>query len=183
MIDALKGNLLVNNSFLGSTVCWDSRYEIPSYGCSAERTSSLGREELTPDVIMVFMGMNDWGKGIKVLPGDGEEHDLSVFYVAYRQMLGNLIKNYPQAEIWCLTLPVSGCTCGEENSFPYCKGGIHIKEYCKAIDACAKEFKCRLIDLYDTVKSYDTIDDFHPSAQGMSTLAKAVLEQLRKEDF
>ena len=178
VISALNGELLVNNSFSGSTVCWNSRYEIPSYGCSEERTSCLGKEDLSPDVIMVFMGMNDWGKGVRVLPGVGEEHDLTVFSVAYRQMICQLKKNYPRAEVWCFTLPVSAYICAETYSFPYCYGGIHIEEYCNAICACAKEYGCRVIDLYGAVKSYDTIDDFHPSAHGMRTLAKATLEQL-----
>ena len=46
VIDNLGGNLLVNNSFSGSMVTKHPLCEIPSYGCSDERTSSLSKNGL-----------------------------------------------------------------------------------------------------------------------------------------
>lgn len=179
VIEAACGELLINNSISGSTVCWDNLYEIPSYGCSAERTAGLSKGNLLPDVIMIFMGMNDWGRAVKVLPDEGEESDLSVFFVAYRQMLRQLKNNYPKAELWCFTLPVSTCTRIENFVFPYCYGGIHIEEYCDVIRDCAKQSGALLIDLYNDAMVYDTLDGFHPTASGMKTLSDAVIEQLK----
>ena len=98
--------VLVNNSFSGSMVRKSRFCEIPSYGCSDERTSGLGRDGEIPDVIMIFMGINDWGSGADPKPGC-ESDDISVFSVAYRKMLEKLQKNYPGTELWCFTLPVS----------------------------------------------------------------------------
>lgn len=179
VIDQLGGELIVNNSFSGSTVCFDRRYEIESYGCSDERTSSLSDGDRLPDVIMVFIGLNDWGKGTR-LSADGEDLDERlIFSDAYAMMLKKLRRNYPNAELWCFTLPVSKCTRWEEFSYPYRRGGIHIEEYCEAIRECAAKNGCRLIDLYSSAMPYDTLDGFHPTADGMKTLSEAVLLTVR----
>ena len=182
VIDRLGGELLVNNSFSGSTVCWHPAFEIPSYGCSNERTSSLGRDGISPDVIMVYMGMNDWGHGFRVR-GD-ERYDSGInnptlFLTAYSSMLTKLRINYPNAEIWCFTLPISRCSAEQDFKFPYYFGGRHIGEYCEAIRECAAEDGCRLIDLYHSMDAYDTVDEFHPSADGMNAIAEGVMRELQ----
>ncbi len=177
VIKSLGGTLLVNQSISGSMVCKHPACETSSYGCSRERTSALGREGLSPNVIMIFLGINDWGWGFR--PDSKEDgEDLSIFSVAYRIMLDRLIQSYPRAELWCLTLPVSTCTRNRSFAFPYTYGGRHIEEYCAVIRACAEEKGCRLIDLYGAATPHDTIDGFHPNADGMKTLARRVLEQL-----
>ena len=180
VIESLGGQLLVNDSFSGSTVCQHPQYEIPSYACSRERTSNLDRHGCQPDVIMVFMGINDWGRGTPLQ--SKTKKDLSCFSFAYKTMLKHLKENYPAAEIWCLNLPVSTCSMWEDFRFPYRYGGIHIEEYCEAIRVCAKKTGARLIDLYGNGKPYDTVDGFHPTVGGMQTLAQAVLDQLQKNE-
>ncbi|MBQ9777391.1 MAG: hypothetical protein IJW22_00555, partial [Clostridia bacterium] len=133
VIDALGGVLWANDSFSGSTVSRKRGCTYPSFSCSDERTAALGRADTPPDVIMIFMGINDWGSGIRVVPQTADENDdLSIFCVAYRVMLEKLRHNYPDAEIWCLTLPVSEWRAREDFSFPYCIAGRHINEYCEA---------------------------------------------------
>lgn len=179
VIEHLGGEILVNNSFSGSMVCKTGSCEIESYGCSDERTSGLDKNGVLPDVIMVYMGTNDWGGGIKPEPqSQSENSDISVFSVAYRSMLEKLKKNYPMAELWCFTLSVSICKKREDFVFPYRYKGVHIEEYCRVIRDCAKEYGCRIIDMYECAQPYDTIDCFHPNAEGMKTLSKAVIDQL-----
>lgn len=171
------GTLLINNSVLGSTVCHHPSYEVPLYGCSDDRTSSLHTHEEDPQVIMAFMGINDWGRGIKIFSED--ENDTSAFYCAYLSMLKKLQKNYPRAEIWCLTLPVSKNSNKESFDFQYSIGGVHIKEYCNAICECAKVVGARVIDIYNEENPYDTFDDFHPTGKGMKTIADAVIANIK----
>ena len=178
VIDALGGKLMINDSFSGSTVCFHPQYEIQSYGCSQKRTSNLGKYGCSPDVIMIFMGINDWGKGI---PISKKENNAYCFLASYQKMLDQLKQNYPSAETWCLTLPVSTCSASKDFQFPYRYGGIHIEKYCDAIRICAKQAGARLIDLYSNAEPYDTVDGFHPNEIGMQTLANAVLKELEKE--
>ena len=185
VIDSLGGELLVNNSYSGSTVCWHPLYEVQSYSCSDARTSSLGKGGKQPDVIMVYMGTNDWGCGIRIRYDerfDCVEKNPGVFAPAYRIMLEKLRRNYPNAEIWCFTLSV---TCWSENGnfrFPYCYGGIHISDYCDAIREAAEEFGCKVIDLYTNANAYDTVDGFHPKCDGMKTIAEAVVTAINQQN-
>ena len=184
VIERLGGKLLVNNSWSGSTVCWQPQYQVPAYGCSDARTSALGKEGKAPDVIILFMGINDWGRGLQVVDnrkGKANENNCALFSVAYKAMLKKLKANYPSAEIWCMTLPISGCTCKAGFEFPYYYSGRHIFEYCDAIKDSARQYNCRIVDLYGYGKAYDTLDVFHPNASGMATLADAVLSELKKE--
>ena len=130
-----------------------------------------------PDVILVFMGYNDWGMGVPILPRE-EEEDLFSFSLAYRQMLTHLRQNYPRAALWCFTLPVTRCTRRADFVFPYRYRGIHIEEYCRVIRDCAAACGARLIDLYPTDDPHDTVDGFHPTAEGMQTLARSILSRL-----
>lgn len=181
VINYLGGELLVNNSFSGSLVSKHPDCEISSYGCSDERTSSLAKKGISPDVIMVFLGTNDWGYGVKVKPqNESEEESLTIFSVAYKAMLKKLKYNYPSAEIWCFTLPISNYKKLIGSDFPYCYAGKHIEEYCKVICDCASEYGCKVIDLYNSGQKHDTIDGFHPNVKGMKTIADTVINILEK---
>ncbi len=178
VINQLQAKLWVNNSISGSTVTFHPSYEIESYGCSDERTSSLHKDGINPDVIIVYLGTNDWGAGVKVFDENNFD-DLNVFFNAYVKMLKKIKQNYPDAEIWCVTLGKSRCSAKSDFEFPYCINGRHIEEYCKAIKRCAKENGCFTINLLSGDTVYDTIDGFHPNVGGMTTIANAVLNQLK----
>ena len=181
VIDTLGGRLLVNNSFSGSKVRRMKGQTYPSYGCSDERTSSLGKYGQSPDIIIVYMGTNDWADGRLSTDGDpAKEQDDTIFSVAYRMMLEKLKKNYPNAEIWCCTLAVSTCKKKKNFEFSFCPGGVHIEKYCEVIRVTAEAHNCRVIDLYNHPTPYDTIDDYHPNREGMVTLAEAVLSQVKQ---
>ena len=177
------GSLLVNDSFSGSTAVQSPLCFVPSYGCSDERTSYLHKGEICPDVIMIFLGTND--RGIHAKPQateDADVNDLSVFSTAYATMLQKLRANYPKAQIWCLTLPVSTWSANPDFAFPHTVSGTHVQEYCDAICNCAAQYGCRSIDMYkQTLASpYDTVDGWHANAEGMKTLANAVLKELNQ---
>lgn len=174
VIDALGGQLLVNDSFSGSTVTFDPRYEIASYGCSDERTSSLDANGKTPDVILVFMGINDRGSGVLLRPTREEEKkDPRIFSEAYSEMLRKLQTNYPKAELWCLSLPLGSL----DGYAPSAAARQKNEEYSKVVAECAAHKNCRLIDICK-MKPYESIDGLHPNADGMNRIAEAVLAAL-----
>ncbi len=179
VIEKLGGKLLVNHSWSGSRVTHSPFCEVPSFACSNERTSALGKEDVLPDVIIVFMGVNDWGAGVAINSENPQEKNADAFFLtAYESMLKKLKVNYPKAEIWCMTLPISCCLKNENFAFMPTYAGRHIAKYCQAIQSCAAQYDCRVIDLYNCGKAYDTIDGFHPNVSGMQTLAQAVMEEI-----
>ena len=180
VIERLGGKLLVNNSFSGSYVSKLPAVEIESYGCSDERTSRLGLGPLKPDVIMIFLGINDWGRGIPVFPTEYRS-GLSVFSQAYDAMLTKIKQNYPDAEIWCLTFPVSYDMNHPNRPFPTHFGGRDIVEYCKAIKDCGARAGCKVLDIYKPESPFEAFDGFHPSANGMKTVSDLIFAELEKE--
>lgn len=178
VITFLGGELLVNNSWSGSRVTKlpDSDRLFPS-GCSDERTSALHINGVKPDVILVYLGTNDWAFGAELgvrttlLPG--EEYE--AFDTAYDSMLKKLKANYPQSEIWCCTLCEAHMSARPEFEFLCEPTGTHIQRYNDLIRGIAKNNGCRLIDLYDFDWPYDSIDGSHPNADGMNTIATMVI--------
>lgn len=182
VIEDLGGELLVNNSISGSMVCKCKSCIVPTYGCCEERTSGLDKNGIFPNVIMIYMGTNDWGNGTKVSPfNDKESKDISIFSVAYEQMIEGLQKSYKDAQIWCITLPVSDFGMREGKDFPYWYRGRHLNEYNEAIRKIAKNKGCVLIDLYENIPKFTTIDGFHPDFRGMNTISQGILSMLKEK--
>lgn len=180
VIDRLGAKLLVNNSISGSMVIRHEKCVYPSYGCSDERTSALSKEGVMPDVIMVYLGTNDWGSYTRprATVKQIEEQDLENFEVAYDVMLQKLRKNYPNSEIWCMTLATSTWSRAEDFRFVYYNNGWHISEYSDTIRKCAIKHGCKVIELFKNAPPYDTFEGIHPCVEGMNTLAEQVLKSL-----
>ena len=123
VIQHFGGHLVANSSFSGSTV---EGFGFPA-GCSAARAEGLiGIEGEKPQVVLVFMGINDygWGSARNQVMGNsasrsanpqdlgGQEPVLLTvdsaaiqrFKSAYATMLDNIRAVAPNAQIWCLTL-------------------------------------------------------------------------------
>lgn len=195
VIDFFGGELLVNNSWSGSRVTklpdkyYSSDNLFPS-GCSNERTGGLHINGVKPDVIIVYLGTNDWANGIPTLEywensGDYENWlgtkllpNEECFDVAYDQMLTKLSSNYPNAEIWCCTLCGTYISKHPDFKFPHKYAGTHIEEYNEIIRDVAERNGCRLIDLYDYKIAYDSIDGSHPTNAGMNTIATMVIREM-----
>lgn len=193
VIDYFDGELLVNNSWSGSCVAKSAGSDtlFPS-GCSKERTGGLHINKTMPDVIIVYLGINDWANGVQVEEerrGFYDEHtkmhvdgyikgDERVFSVAYRRMLDSLKKNYPSAEVYCCTLGETSMLSNPSFQFPYTYGGTHIERYNHVIRAVAAQYRCKLIDLYDYHVPYETMDGTHPTESGMCTLATLMLRSM-----
>ncbi len=172
------GKLLANNSWSGSLTCAMPECDAASYGCGDERTHGLGRDGVTPDHIIVYLGTNDRGWGRPLFSED--KRDLSVIENAYTLMLQKIKKNYPQAIIWCCTMPETKCIMNPDIFLPTDWGGIDVEVYANAIERFARENDCRIIHLYGSGEIYDTIDGIHPSAVGMAALAKTVIAEMEK---
>ena len=139
----------------------------------------MSLDNQAPDVVMILLGLNDWGNGMSIFSAS-EEVRLDLFSVAYRVMLEKIKTNYPKAEIWCLTLP-RGYRKESNCLSPVFLAGKLISEYCDAIRDCAKRADCKIVDIFCPDEPYDTIDGYHPTAEGMQTIANAVIRRVVTE--
>lgn len=181
VIGFFGGNLLVNNSWSGSKITGARE----NAGCSVERTSNLHKGDVQPDVIIIYLGFNDWADGVDVdtmyllntYTGELQHGILNEFSIQYREMINFITKFfYPNAEIYCCTLNTTYMSSNSAFTFPYENGGIHMEKYNDVIRDLASD-GCHVIDLFQNRLSYDTIDGTHPNADGMRTLAKLICKE------
>lgn len=186
VIDFFGGELLVNNSWSGSRVTQfpgsDSLF--PS-GCSDERTGNLHIRSVMPDVIIVYLGTNDWANGVPIeFDGCtllGHEYN-DIFVSAYGNMIRKIRSNYPNAEIWCCTLCATFMSSDPSFHFPYNYNGNYINNYNQIIETVANQQNCKIIDLFSYSVPYDSIDGSHPNVNGMNTLATLMIRSIGGED-
>ena len=99
----LRAYLCVNNSYSGSRV---SGTNFPA-GCCSERIMHLHTPKYKPNLILIYLGFNDFGYGVPIScapqSNDGKIN-ISYFEDAYHQMLTGLRYFYPDAKIVCATL-------------------------------------------------------------------------------
>lgn len=180
VIAHLHGELLVNNSWSGSRVTkmpGASSESLFPAGCSDERATALHRDEVMPDIILIYLGTNDWAFGAYTgnEPRLVGQDEYEFFDDAYCAMLEKVKDRYPQSEIWCFTLCETIIAENPDFAFPHRYGGMHIEEYNDIIRESVKRFDCKLIDLYHAHTPYETLDGTHPTANGMRTLASMVI--------
>lgn len=185
----LNAYLCVNNSYSGSKV---SGEEFPA-GCCLERIANLRTLEYTPDLILIYMGFNDFGYGVPIscapLNNDGRAN-LQCFEDAYHQMLTGLRYFYPNAKIVCATLMRTTLRQNGLLRFPEKLGGISIDDYNNAIRRAADNCHIGLADIakrYINIPSlnkhdrrYETLDWAHPTANGHQTIADEWISCLSK---
>lgn len=169
VIDALDGELCINNSYSGSTVAGTF---MPS-ACSQERCSHL-HDESNPDIILVYIGTND--RGLEVAVGIDNPHDTQKFYGAFRTMLKQIKNNYPSAKIVCATL-LMGYKKDSQN-LAYDRFMREDARYNDAIRLAVKEEGCLLADLALAGECYENLDYCHPTKAGHSTISSLWMESL-----
>ncbi len=179
VLEHFGARLLVNNSYSGSYVSKPENCETESYGCSDKRCSGLASDGVSPDHIVVWMGLNDVGAGFPLTSAD--KSDLSVFENAYALMLDKIKHNYPNATIWCCTFPVF--TYSQEICYESLESKLNnSRKVCgDIIKETAARKGCRVIDLFDKNALCDTVDGLHPNYQGMRMIANKVIAAMEIE--
>lgn len=168
VIRARGGVLLANNSWSGSTVA-----ESGNLGAaSLSRIRKLSPEGESPDVVLVFTGLNDIGRYVP----------LETFRADYETMLRRIRDLFPAAEIWCGTL-VAGYI--HRPLFPKLSHfGQRMNEYNDAIREAAGAAGVRLADLAaleGPEDAYESMDGLHPSGTGMAQVAALWLRCLEAD--
>lgn len=170
----LHAYICVNNSFSGSKVSGNT---FPSANCD-ERTSLLHTDQYSPDLILIYIGFNDFGNGVKITANLSE--DMPSFFESYYNMLKKIQRNYPNSRILCGTLMEGSLKDNVNWTFPHKWAGISIHEYNAAIKIAAKLAGVDLIDLAALNMHYETLDGTHPTKDGHYTIAQAWISCLKK---
>ena len=176
---SLRAYLCVNNSYSGSQVTGS---EFPS-ASSVWRTSSLHNSRYCPDLILLYIGYNDFARGIKISPQNSEDmidSDSSYFTEDYSKMIERIRYNYPRAIIVCGTLMRTFVKGHEHWLFPETYGGIPFEDYNNAIRDVCKKQNCYLADIGALDMRCETLDGSHPTDKGHLTLHSAWIHCLHK---
>ena len=177
--------LLANGSYSASTVCGDSSSEESSAGCSNRRIVDLmGNTGIAPDVILVYMGVNDFFHSIDLGSFSGtatyrNDHYIWDFTEGYELMLQKLQAVYPNARIYCMTLL-------EANSWEGTRvnaNGNTVEDYNSRIRQVAAAHGISVIDLRNCgIESYElgryTSDGVHLNREGAVKIAAYVTNVL-----
>ena len=177
--------LLVNGSWSASTVCGDSRAENSGAGCSSNRIVDLmGNTGTVPDVILVYMGINDFFHSIDLGSFSGatahrNDHYIWDFTEGYELMLQKLQAVYPTSRIYCMTLLESNSWEGtRENA-----NGNTVEDYNSRIRQIAAAHGVSVIDLRNcgiagNELGWHTSDGVHPNRAGAAKIAAYVTNAL-----
>lgn len=169
---ALGGYLCVNNAYSGSRV---TGRDFPA-ASSKQRTGALHTAQHMPDLILVYIGFNDFGSGAPVRRKGlhlFSKKDPDYFADAYCKMLSQIKANYPQATIVCATLMRSQIAANEHWVFPEQFALTYFEDYNQAIRQICRKENCYLADLSALNWRYETLDGTHPTKNGHDTLYKA----------
>ncbi len=188
----LNARVLRNGSYSGSMV---EGAGFPA-GNSERRVAALGAQDASPDIVLVFMGINDYGWGGALAQAASrrnaipENLDLStieprvagmapanaaeLFSNAYGRTLERIRASYPQAEVWCCTLCPGRVAGSDRSTFAYNLRGVHFDSYNNAIRNQAHAHGCRVADVRALGFDYEAVDGTHPTARGMRQLADMI---------
>lgn len=176
--------LAVNGSYSASAVCGDSQAEDSSAGCSTRRINELmGTDGTVPDVILVYMGANDFFRSMELgkfngITGRGEKYYTN-FTEGYELMIQKLLRTYPASRIYCMTLI-------EANSGDHPRineKGNTIADFNQRIKEIAAAYGLPVIDVHNCgMEVYElnhyTSDGTHPNKEGAAKMANYVTAML-----
>ncbi len=174
-------SVLVNNSWAGANVATNFG-NAKKGGCTARAENLHNNGGENPDIIAVYMGINDNG----CLTGLGSFNDVSdiwngtayvgnteLFATAYATMVHKIVTKYSAADVFLFTLPRNNYlwlgTKAQYNALQ--------DEYNKMIYKIAGVFGCKVVDLATAVgedcSDYLLTDNIHPNAKGMDIITSA----------
>ena len=186
LMTAFGMTLNLNNSWSGSRVTTTNGNT--SAGCYT-RCQNLGTN---PDVIIVYMGINDFNNEVALGTYDGNgafPTDTTTFREAYAIMLDKILTAYKRSEVWCATLPA--CERNGSTGAPEINGNnVLLDDFNKAIRNLSQVFGAKILDFAQSGLTYENMNIYmgdwasgsgqglHPNAKGHSVLANAAIWQI-----
>lgn len=166
-IKKLGGSVLCNNSFSGSYVSYLGHYAAMLPG----RIRNLATEEDSPDMILIYTGINDVANDI---PLDAFQRD-------YTDMLQKIHRFHSGAEIWAGTLCMGQAPSSGRPYYIEPEHFQNIDAYNTVIRTCVKAEHAHLVDLAAHGVTYETVNGLHPNKAGMVTFADAWVDLIKQQ--
>ena len=168
LIRALNAKLCVNASYSGRKVSGKA----PHAGWKPESIKALCTADILPDVVIVWLGVNDMGYGVPVWGKNRSEADADCFFGAYDRMLMNLRTAYPKSVIICGTLIKTYLRDQSWWTYPevYAR---RLQLLNQVIREKAVKYRVWTADLERTGMIYESMDGTHPTVRGHAEIAKA----------
>lgn len=196
-MEALTGlSLLCNCAWSGSQTCGNSlATNTAAAGCSTRRVTDLSKDGIAPDIIIIFIGINDlrdsnsrqlgtWD-GNSEIPA--ESNNVNKFSDAYALMVKKVMANYPLSEIYCCTiLESNNASLDIEKPSEYpCKNsrGNTTDDWNTTIKMVANSLGAKIIDMHACGINFFNITTFtgdrlHPNTRGAALMAKQAARDL-----
>ena len=180
--------LNTNNSWSGSKI---STGDPSNNGVLRSTSLDNGTD---PDIIFVFMGINDFNDEIPLGDYDGRgviPEDTTTFRGAYANMLLKIQKRYKYSKIYSLTLPPCERFKDDTNSPESNEDGVFLRDYNEAIREICKSFNVEVIDtdscglthfngdVYMGDYNTETGIFLHPNREGHKLIADCVIKALK----
>ena len=202
-IDAISGELLVNNSSAGSYCSTGHNGTDDAFAGCGDRCEALDNGTDLPDIIIIQLGGNDFTRSTPLGAYDGTQElptDTTTFREAYAVMLSKITAKYKDAKVICCTISViSGGQYAtktlpiknlyQSEGYP---GGILLDDYSQVIRELAALYGCQVADLSNCGLTYDNVPAYmqdysakirygqHPNRLGHGLMANELLRALRK---
>ena len=177
-ITMCRGQLVMNDSWSGSRVtCIPNSGRMFPSSCSKERTSGLHFRNEYPDLIIVYIGTNDWLNGVPLKSGQIKQFSgfpELVFETAYRLMLKRIRHNYPFAEVCCISINQGYIKDDRSYVFPESIYGCGYMEFNDVIHNEAEAVGARFLNVASLGRAYESVDGVHPDREGMRTLSELI---------
>lgn len=184
------GMVVGNCSWSGSFVSGDSTSTSnANIGTSTKRINDLSADGINPDIVLVYMGTNDFlfgkDKGEFNMSSDYVDGNISTFMNAYALLLTKIRKAYPNCKILCGTMPLQFASSPDlyiNNNWTSVRTkGESIPEWNDAIKEIAKAFGCGVVDFATCAINLhsDTLEDrCHPNIKGHKLMAERLIKDL-----
>lgn len=171
-VDRVGCKLGINNSYSGT--CVSQKYGASTAGESISRLLKSKRfDNLPPDILIIFMGMND---SLAAPYGLNETE----FEKAYRNMLNNIYQLYPEVQLFLCTLTYETNYQTKEESI-YLQHIANSQALNEVIKKLAQEYQLPLIDFANAFHSKEyLVDTVHPNIKGMTAMADLAVEAVQK---
>ncbi len=169
--EALGCKLGINNSYSGTCV-------LKRYGNGSNSGETMARlekckraDQIDPDILVVYMGMND-------CLVDPKDVTVAEFEKSYENMINNIYKLYPDVKLFVCTLSYD---VNYQNK-PNLDAHLTQKEnFNQVIRKIANNHQIPIIDFASAFTSSEyLLDTVHPNALGMVELSKLAVEEIKK---